>query len=99
MMKKLHYLLIIVMAGCLQIIPAGTVSAKAPSHGFVELAKKLKPAVVNISTVKINNPQKRIQRPQQSPFGNDPFQDFFNRFFDESQRRPHKERSLGSGFI
>jgi serine protease Do len=87
------------MAGLLQMIPAGNVFAKGPAHEFVALAKKLKPAVVNISTVKINTPQKRIQRPQQNPFGNDPFQDFFNRFFDESQRRPRKERSLGSGFI
>lgn len=73
--------------------------AKAVNPDFVELAKKLKPTVVNISTAKTIKPQRRFQRPFGTPFGNDPFQDFFDRFFDESQQHPYKQKSLGSGFI
>ncbi|MBJ6724674.1 DegQ family serine endoprotease [Geomesophilobacter sediminis] len=62
---------------------------------FVELAKKLKPAVVNISTTKTVAPQKR------NPHGggNDPFQEYFDRFFDQQPKAPQKQRNLGSGFI
>lgn len=66
---------------------------------FVSLAKKLKPAVVNISTEK--KPKARRQQPRQfgnSPFGSDPFQDFFERFF-EDQPQSRGQKSLGSGFI
>jgi serine protease Do len=63
--------------------------------GFAELAKALKPAVVNISS------KQEVQRPRmRSPFGeeNDPFQEFFDRFF--GRRSPRRQRpSLGSGFI
>jgi serine protease Do len=65
---------------------------------FVELAKKLKPSVVNISTAKTISPQKRMQRPPNS-FGQDPFEDFFNRFFDNVPQHSYKQQSLGSGFI
>jgi serine protease Do len=72
--------------------------AKVVTPDFVELSKKLKPMVVNISTAKTIQPQKRTRRIP-SPFGNDPFDDFFERFFEEPMQRPRKERSLGSGFI
>ncbi len=59
---------------------------------WVKLAKELKPAVVNISTKRQENlPELR------SPFGqNDPFNQFFKRFFGEG---PRTVRSLGSGFV
>src|SRR5262245_42496627 len=64
---------------------------------FVELAKALDPAVVNISS----SSKPEVQRPRQrSPFGEegDPFQDFFDRFFG-GRRAPKRQRpSLGSGF-
>src|SRR5262249_32528119 len=46
---------------------------------FVELAKQLKPAVVNISSKQTEEKMARSR----SPFGeeNDPFQEFFDRFF------------------
>jgi serine protease Do len=71
--------------------------AKAIAPDFVELTKKLKPSVVNISTAKTVSPQRNAQRPR-NPFGQDPFDDFFNRFFDVPQHS-FKQRSLGSGFI
>jgi serine protease Do len=65
---------------------------------FTELAKSLDPAVVNISS----SSKPEAQRPRtRSPFGeeNDPFQDFFDRFFG-GRRAPKRQRpSLGSGFI
>ncbi|HJV36936.1 DegQ family serine endoprotease [Geomonas sp.] len=67
--------------------------AAAVTPDFVKLAKKLKPAVVNISTSKTINAQS-----QQHPFGNDPFEEYFNRFFN-APRHPQKQKSLGSGFI
>jgi len=65
---------------------------------FVELAKQLKPAVVNISSKQVEGKA----APSRSPFGgeeNDPFQEFFDRFFG-GRGRPRRQRpSLGSGFI
>ncbi|MBT0651859.1 DegQ family serine endoprotease [Geobacter luticola] len=77
----------------------GTAFAKAVAPDFIVLARELKPTVVNISTAKVITPQKRLKRPSPSPFGTDPFEDFFERFFEEMPQRPRKERSLGSGFI
>ncbi len=73
--------------------------AKEFTPDFVELAKKLKPSVVNVGTSRTVKPNKQFQRPFGSPFGNDQFQDFFDRFFDEMHPRAYKQRSLGSGFI
>ncbi|MDD2899851.1 MAG: Do family serine endopeptidase [Desulfuromonadaceae bacterium] len=75
--------------------------AKAVNPDFVVLAKKLNPTVVNIRTAKNIKPKLRTRRPQQqNPFGNNFMDDFFNRYFDEMpQQRPHREQSLGTGFI
>lgn len=62
---------------------------------FSELAKKASPSVVNISTVKV---VKGKSHPM--PFGpNDPFRDFFDRFFRDQMPKDFKQKSLGSGFI
>ncbi len=59
------------------------------------LVRETSPAVVNISTTQVV----RFGRPRmRSPFGNDPFEDFFNNFFGNVPRE-QKRRSLGSGFI
>jgi serine protease Do len=66
---------------------------------FADLAEKVKPAVVNISTTKtVRGGGFR------SPFGSSPFDrrfgdDFFDRFFGDMPRREFKQQSLGSGFI
>ncbi|HEX9023714.1 MAG TPA: DegQ family serine endoprotease [Geobacteraceae bacterium] len=73
------------------------------SHGFprsfADLAEKVKPAVVNISstsTVKVpGNPFKQFFGPdEQGPLG-----DFFHHFFQEMPDQKMKQQSLGSGFI
>lgn len=82
-------------------VAATDATAKYAPPDFVELAKKLKPTVVNISTEKKPKQQKRQQaRPfGNSPFGNDPFQDFFDRFFDDQRPQNRAQKSLGSGFV
>ena len=67
-------------------------------QGFVQIAKTVKPAVVNIFAT-------RSSRGSEGPHGAVPDDPFFHRFFgDEWFRRfeaprTHKERSLGSGVI
>jgi serine protease Do len=66
------------------------------SGAFSKISKSLGPAVVNISTTQV------IEKPKggKVPRGqNDPFQDFFDRFFDSPDNAPDAERSLGSGVL
>ena len=58
---------------------------------FAELIKKLKPAVVNISTTNM------IKR-RSTPFSS-PFEDYFKKFFDDGPEREFKQKGLGTGFI
>lgn len=86
------------------VVAGGTVNATAPPmvpQSFTELAESVSPAVVNIRTVKtIKGGGPVFRHFQRGPFGqDDPFGDFFERFFGEEQQREHKQRSLGSGFI
>ena len=78
----------------LSTVLTGAAWGAALTPDFVKLAKKLKPAVVNISTSKTIAPQKRQHRA-----GNDPFQEYFDRFFDTPLQHPFKQKNLGSGFI
>jgi serine protease Do len=94
----MRFLKLSVVVTTLTVVQAGWAMATAVTPDFVELAKKLKPSVVNISTAKTIALQKRMQRPPNS-FGQDPFEDFFNRFFDNIPQHSFKQRSLGSGFI
>jgi serine protease Do len=77
-----------------------TVSYQVPEN-FTDLAKMASPAVVNIRTVKTIKGGGRVYRHFfNSPFGNqDPFNDFFDKFFGNELQRDFKQRSLGSGFI
>ena len=67
---------------------------------FVNLAKKIRPSVVNISTTQTSEGRGGSQE-FSSPFGeDDPFNDFWRRFFGGPMPRgPQRQRSLGSGFI
>jgi len=62
-----------------------------PAPDWVSLAKALKPAVVNVST-------KRVESGPSLPKGMDP-NDPFSQYFRQFEQRPHPVRSLGSGFI
>ena len=80
---------------------AKTVAPPMVPQSFTDLAESVSSAVVNIRTVKtIKGGGPVFRHFQRGPFGqDDPFGDFFERFFGEEQQREHKQRSLGSGFI
>ncbi len=64
------------------------------------IVKKAEPAVVNISTVRIIKGPGPVFRYFFGPFGEeDPFKDFFERFFGDLPQEEMKQKSLGSGFI
>jgi serine protease Do len=81
------------------------------SSAFASIVNKVQPAVVNISTTQViehrgqgqgqgrSTPRGRDQMGPQDDQDQQPFQDFFNRFFDFPDQGPTAERSLGSGVI
>ena len=78
----------------LLILNLSSIQAKAVPNSFADLAEKLMPSVVNISTtqtVRTTTNQFPFQFPPGSPFG-EMFKDF-----DRPTER--KASSLGSGFI
>lgn len=68
---------------------------------FADLVEILQPSVVNISTTSVVRQRGPFQRRPNSPFGgNDPFDDFFKKFFGgDSPQKEFKRQGLGSGFI
>lgn len=74
--------------------------ATLPPTSFSDLAEKASPAVVNIRTEKtIKGGGPVFRHFFKGPRQNDPFQDYFNREFDNPQQPVRKQQSLGSGFI
>jgi serine protease Do len=83
--------------------------ARGAPDSFADLAEKLLPAVVNISTTQTVKPEQHSERntpelPQFPP--GSPFEEFFKDFFNkqhphsgEPEAETHKATSLGSGFI
>ncbi len=67
------------------------------SSTFASIANKVEPAVVNISTTQVIERRRGPRRPRSQQ--QDPFQDFFDRFFDFPDQGPTAEKSLGSGVI
>ena len=64
------------------------------ADGFADVAERVAPAVVNVSSERVVVTRDRIY----SPFGNDPFFDFFGpRYYSIPRQR--RETSLGSGVI
>jgi len=82
-------------------IEAQTSSVLPAAPGsFSQLAKKASPSVVNISTVKVIKGGRHGPVPFGGPHGpNDPFKDFFERFFEDQIPRDFRQQSLGSGFV
>ena len=102
---KLIFLSLILMAIGLAIEDCHAqnkkIDALALQNVFADIAEKVKPAVVQITTEKITTYTRRYW---------DPFEDFFSSPFDafggrrQQKQRPqkqykHKQRGLGSGFI
>ncbi len=89
-------LAIVVLAGA--VAPA---EARDAPKSFADLAARLLPAVVNVSTTEtINNTQQLPGVPQFPP--GSPFDQFFKDFMEHQRQklvRPEHATSLGSGFI
>jgi serine protease Do len=67
---------------------------------FADVAAKVSPAVVNISTEKMVSRRFPFPMPRGREGVPDQFEEFFDRFFGgEGPMRDRKEKSLGSGFI
>jgi serine protease Do len=85
------------------IVSAPLAFARPAPESFADLAEKVSPAVVNISTTQ--KVERNMERLPQSPFPpGSQFEEFFKRFFDQqgfdgSQAQPSKKTALGSGFI
>lgn len=82
------------------VIQASTVHARSAPDSFADLAEKLLPMVVNISTTMVVEGRDVPTMPQLPP--GSPFEDFFKEFFDRNQQQQQRQRratSLGSGFI
>jgi len=84
-------------------VAAAQASTRSNPGSFADLAEKLLPAVVNISTSQAAPQRQPGQRPElpQFPPGS-PFEDFFRDFFDRQQQQDQPQRkatSLGSGFV
>ncbi len=87
---------IVALALILQVSVAG---AKSAPDSFADLAERLLPMVVNISTTTVIEGRDVPTMPELPP--GSPFEDFFKEFFDRnpSQQRERRATSLGSGFI
>jgi len=91
-------LVLVVLAG----MPSPAAARSAPDS-FADLAEKLLPAVVNISTTHIveGEDQRDLGLPQFPP--GSPFEEMFKEFFERQHKNgapvKRKTRSLGSGFI
>ena len=79
-------------------LPPGASPAMIPNN-FVEIAKRLSPTVVNISTTQVMKEKPMMPFPEfKGPFEEFFGGDDFNKFFNEPKRE-FKRQSLGSGFI
>ena len=73
--------------------------AKPTPDSFADLAQKLLPAVVNVSTTQMSKSRGGPELPRLPP--GSPFEEFFKEYFERNQpqQRRRPSRSLGSGFI
>jgi serine protease Do len=78
--------------------------ATMPNNQFVELAKKLEPAVVNIGTEYTPRSRRRTVPPSEQEEEDEEGLDLFRRFFRNNPQdgvppRPYRRQATGSGFI
>ncbi len=89
-------ILALVLGFGLSVAPASDVQAFGAPESFAELAEKVSPSVVNITTSTV------VAAPADGmpmvPEGS-PFQDFFDDFGAPGQRGPQRSEALGSGFV
>lgn len=98
-LRQLAFVFVIAVVATL---PIHALQAKGMPESFADLADKLLPAVVNVSTTQVIEGKSGVPDMPQFPPGS-PFEDFFKDFLDRNQNghptQKHKATSLGSGFI
>ncbi len=103
-MRRIRFLPVLTLAGLFLFFSPGAEPLFARENvptvlpNFAELARQVKPGVVNIRTVKIQKEGGPVFRHFfGNPFGDrDPFRDFFG---EGGPGREFRQQSLGSGFI
>ncbi len=97
--SALQWLTAALVGLALAVLAAGGAQARETPDSFADLAERLLPAVVNISTTQSMSEERAPEMPQFPP--GSPFEDFFKEFFDRQRpdMPPRKATSLGSGFI
>lgn len=98
---RLPALILAALTAIALLLQSVAAQARETPSSFADLAEKLLPAVVNISTTQtIKNPERVPEMPQFPP--GSPFEEFFKEFLDRQMRQdqsPRRATSLGSGFI
>lgn len=97
--QRMHWAVAAMLMGSL-VLAAPQAFARGAPDSFADLAEKLLPAVVNISTTQSVKAREGMEVPRFPP--GSPFEEFFRDFFERQQRqgRPRRQTtSLGSGFI
>ena len=97
--------LMVAVFGYLLVEGSSAAYASSTPESFADIAEKLTPTVVNISTTQVVDRDRAPEIPKFPP--GSPFEDFFREFFDErgeknddsQPRRRRRATSLGSGFI
>jgi len=86
------------MALAVALLLAQAIAARALPESFADLADKISPAVVNITT---STTVERGTGPVPMVPEGSPFEDFFERFRDQLPEgdRPRRSSALGSGFV
>ncbi len=99
--SRLPALLLAAVAAIALLLQAFAAHARETPTSFADLAERLLPAVVNISTTQsVKNPERVPEMPQFPP--GSPFEEFFKEFMERQLRpdsSPRRATSLGSGFI
>ena len=87
---------VISLAAAFLTVFAATAQAQGAPDSFADLAERLSPAVVNISTSQVLGSERQAIPgvPEDSPLN-----DFFKDFMEQQGQRPQRVQSLGSGFV
>ena len=100
--RLLHACVLLVPLCWSAVVPAKPADPQ-PLPDFRKLVKQNEPAVVNISSTQAPAPNRRARTPglPELPGKENPYQEFFKRFFQERPELPgdRQANSLGSGFI
>jgi serine protease Do len=99
MVQQYHRWLLGSLVALSLVLMAVQAQARTAPGSFADLAARLLPSVVNVSTTQVIKGRNLPEFPKLPP--GSPFEDFFKNFYDHNQpqQSQRKVTSLGSGFI